>query len=91
MNSKSNKTVKYPFKLKITLANFILVLLFLLTYVGITVNQNQKEKEEYLFDSIYNFTKGMTATVQNDFQLVATLSSMLIQLTTTRYSTSPGR
>jgi serine phosphatase RsbU (regulator of sigma subunit) len=83
MNSKTNKTVKYPFKLKITLANFVLVLLFLLTYVGITVNQNQKEKEEYLFDSIYNFTKGMTATVQNDFQLVATLSSMLIQLVET--------
>jgi serine phosphatase RsbU (regulator of sigma subunit) len=83
MNSKTNKTVKYPFKLKITLANFVLVLLFLLTYVGITVNQNQKEKEEYLFDSIYNFTKGMTSTIQNDFQLVATLSSMLIQLVET--------
>lgn len=88
MNTITNKAVRYPFKLKITLANFVLVLLFLLTYVGITVNQNQKDKEEYLFDSIYNFNKGMTATIQNDFQLVATLSSMLIQLVETMDETS---
>ncbi len=74
------KTVRFPFKFKIIFANFILVFLFLTINIGINLKKNQTEKENYLFDSIYNFSKEIQSQLQNDFQAVSTYSSMMLQI-----------